>query len=918
MLQPKRLKGRKTRLTKWLTVQNALEFFIVVTISMGLANLIFLDLRIEWAKWLTFLIFVILFGILILPSSKNNAKVYNILWRGFIFWLSPKKYSKRKRDRKTNELNPFSRLYGIDVVLNKRVLGDSLIAKTNINDNMFVVFKIHGNNIWSEDPETQSAYVENLARSLDMFKNKFSFVCLNEDINFNQNINFIKSKNIKEEYKEYINNNINDFENIKANSEVNNYYLIINAPNFELLATEAEGIFNYFNASKIGLEKVEGVDLLKFLNKYRSFGVTDKDIEKYFEENKDKFFIEENVDFLDELFNYNEVIFNKKYIKINDKFMSIKAISKLPTTLENGWINDILNTKSKVIWNNYPYTDFDKTNKLLDKAKMNIDNDLITDEKITQIARHQKDDAAVLELINQINLDEYSLLDVNFLIINEANTLQELKEIEEQNEQILRKNRILLNNLTFQQFEAFVDSSLSINYKLDKEAYQMSSLNLAGGYPFITETLNDNKNLLLGITENLNPISLDIFDLKHLNRSNHNMIILGTSGMGKSTLVQKIIASNLAINNKAIIIDPQHEYSSFASKFKGSIVDMGSGINTTFNILQIRNAIKDDVENIDIKLLINAHLSFLEKFFNIMWNLPQIEWSFLQKLLKDFYEENGIYNLKNIKEIKDEEWKTISDFITYMKKYNCKALYDVKRKEELLNRFVELFMFNFEDNGRYQNLFNGITNLKLENDLIVFNMKNLVDTSDTISARLGILIVLNICNEIIYDNFVQNEKNKLKYMTENNLKLLSAEEIDKLITRTILTIDEEHIYIDANNQTTLDYITQITKTIRKFDGSTIHTTQNPSDYKTSPLVVESASRIIQNCNYSVFFGLKDADIEAVQLLYKNSSQLLKNEIMYLAQKQKGKVLLSVDNNTRLKLRLYYSEYEKELFFKKGY
>ncbi|MCU9936598.1 hypothetical protein ONA24_03380 [Mycoplasmopsis cynos] len=215
-------------------------------------------------------------------------------------------------------------------------------------------------------------------------------------------------------------------------------------------------------------------------------------------------------------------------------------------------------------------------------------------------------------------------------------------------------------------------------------------------------------------------------------------------------------------------------------------------------------------------------------------------------------------------------------------------------------------------------LFNKPTNINTNNDLIVFNMKNLIDTSDTIAAKLGILIVLNICNEIIYDNFIQNEKIKANYIATNKVKLLSAEEIDRLIKRTILCIDEEHIYIDVNNPTTLDYITQITKTIRKFDGSTIHTTQNPSDYKTSPLVVESASRIIQNCNYSVFFGLKDADIEAVQLLYKNSSQLLKNEIRYLAQKQKGKVLLSVDSNTRLKLKLYYSQYEKELFFKKGY
>ncbi|WP_338582778.1 Mbov_0397 family ICE element conjugal transfer ATPase [Mycoplasmopsis cynos] len=917
MLQAKRLKNRKTKLTKWITMQNAAEFFAVVLVSLGLSTLIFLDINILWAKWLTFLIFVLLFGILILPT-KNNIKVYKLLWYGFIYWLSPKKYSHRKKDRKTLELNPFSRLIGDDIVLNKKVLGDTFFSKANINDNMFAVFKIYGHNIWAEDLGTQEAYIENLARTFDTFKNKFSFVCLTGKISFRENVNFLKNKKVKAKYVKYVENNLKDFELIKTNTEINNYYLIVNAPNFELLQTETDGIYGYFQNAKVSLEKLEGVELLRFLNKYRSFNVNDSKIKEFYLNNKDRFFDEKEEDILDELFCYDEVIFKKNYIKINNKFMSIRSINKLPTFLDDGWINDILSIQGKIIWNNYPYIDSDKTNKLLDKAKMNIDNDLIIDEKTTQLTRHQQDDRAVIELIDQINLEEYVLLDTNFLIIAEADSLSELREIEKQNDQILRKNKIDLNNLAFRQFEGFVDSSLSINYKLEKEAYQMSTLNLAKGYPFETESLNDNKNLILGITESANPISLDIFNLNHINRSNHNMIILGTSGMGKSTLVQKIIASNLAINNKAIIIDPQDEYSAFANKFEGTVIDLGSGINTSFNILQIRNSIKDDVEEINIRLLINSHLSFLEKFFKIMWNLENYEWMFLQNLFKEFYERKGVFNLKTIKDVKDQDWWTISDFIHFLKIYDCRHLFDYEAKTKLLNRFIELLIFNFENNGRYEMLFNKPTNINTNNDLIVFNMKNLIDTSDTIAAKLGILIVLNICNEIIYDNFIQNEKIKANYIATNKVKLLSAEEIDRLIKRTILCIDEEHIYIDVNNPTTLDYITQITKTIRKFDGSTIHTTQNPSDYKTSPLVVESASRIIQNCNYSVFFGLKDADIEAVQLLYKNSSQLLKNEIRYLAQKQKGKVLLSVDSNTRLKLKLYYSQYEKELFFKKGY
>ncbi|WAM10281.1 hypothetical protein ONA24_03395 [Mycoplasmopsis cynos] len=101
----------------------------------------------------------------------------------------------------------------------------------------------------------------------------------------------------------------------------------------------------------------------------------------------------------------------------------------------------------------------------------------------------------------------------------------------------------------------------------------------------------------------------------------------------------------------------RNEYSAFANKFEGTVIDLGSGINTSFNILQIRNSIKDDVEEINIRLLINSHLSFLEKFFKIMWNLENYEWMFLQNLFKEFYESRLGKIIRTLP----------SDFFTYLK-----------------------------------------------------------------------------------------------------------------------------------------------------------------------------------------------------------------------------------------------------------
>ncbi|UWV93673.1 hypothetical protein NW062_07270 [Mycoplasmopsis cynos] len=176
---------------------------------------------------------------------------------------------------------------------------------------MFAVFKIYGHNIWAEDLGTQEAYIENLARTFDTFKNKFSFVCLTGKISFRENVNFLKNKKVKAKYVKYVENNLKDFELIKTNTEINNYYLIVNAPNFELLQTETDGIYGYFQNAKVSLEKLEGVELLRFLNKYRSFNVNDSKIKEFYLNNKDRFFDEKEEDILDELFCYDEVIFKK-------------------------------------------------------------------------------------------------------------------------------------------------------------------------------------------------------------------------------------------------------------------------------------------------------------------------------------------------------------------------------------------------------------------------------------------------------------------------------------------------------------------------------------------------------------------------------------------------------------------------------
>ncbi|UWV84146.1 hypothetical protein [Mycoplasmopsis felis] len=56
-------------------------------------------------------------------------------------------------------------------------------------------------------------------------------------------------------------------------------------------------------------------------------------------------------------------------------------------------------------------------------------------------------------------------------------------------------------------------------------------------------------------------------------------------------------------------------------------------------------------------------------------------------------------------------------------------------------------------------------------------------------------------------------------------------------------------------------------------------------------VAENASRILQNCNYSILLGLKSSDIDAVKSLFANSQNALTDAEIHLLSPTKERSML---------------------------
>ncbi|MBZ4226986.1 Mbov_0397 family ICE element conjugal transfer ATPase [Mycoplasma tauri] len=927
MLQPKRLKYKKALATRKLSWRDIIEFFVVFATSYLISFVAFWPLEQKW-KWLIMIFVLPLLLVFIFPAGRNNCKVYQLIIRMFKFKSMPRKYKRvveNNKERNSSDLNPYSTLISKDVVKNKSMQG---FIRSKRSNNYFSVLQINGQNIWAENEDTQMVLVENFARLLDSFKYKFSFVKLDEEISYSQNKNYLdkireiknkKGKNL-EFWNKYYDENIKDFESIERKDIKNVFYLIINAPSLE----ELEEAFSTFNQKldDFGIftyKKLEEFELLNFLNKLNKFNQDEEEIKAYLNSSG----IYESEYSLDRIFKYDEVSFNGSSITINDDQYSIKCVGATATKLNKEWLEKMFNSNGTIIWNAFPYNDPGIVNKIVDSAtRKNADRGNLEKSFVNKYTSSIEEDA-IVNMIDQIQTDNFKLYDMNIFIVIKGNSKSELKA-----ERLKIRNNWLrsnfgINDLVFRQFEGFLDAFNYPSTKLDREYFQITSINTACGYPFNKKILNDGNNLIVGkeVRDSAEALVWNMFKLDN-NRTNHNVMILGTPGMGKSTFTKKILTSAVAANNIAIVIDPQAEYLNWAKELNGQIIDLGAGTGSVINPLQVRAFIArddDNLETIDINALVNNHLSWLSKFFKIVFDdVNNRKWSILENQIINLYEKWGIYELDSFDQLEANKWPTISDLITSMRDFKIPSDHHNKeeRKREILD-YAEQLSFKFEDKGSLKALYNGHTNILIDNDVVVFKNDNLTDTNGSILSQLGIMILLSLINEYIFKNALNNKIKVKEYKKIHNKRLLSIKEMQEIIRYCAFCIDEEHLYINQKNITTLDYIADTTKLVRKLDCGTIHTTQNPSDYKQSTSIADSASRIIENCLYSFFFGLKDNDINAIKTFYKNSNQLLDSEIRFIASRQKGKVLATITNNERYKINLHYNKMEKEMFFDKG-
>lgn len=136
---------------------------------------------------------------------------------------------------------------------------------------------------------------------------------------------------------------------------------------------------------------------------------------------------------------------------------------------------------------------------------------------------------------------------------------------------------------------------------------------------------------------------------------------------------------------------------------------------------------------------------------------------------------------------------------------------------------------------------------------------------------------------------------------------------NKTDRKIVVAIDEAHLFIDEKYPIALDFMYQLAKRIRKYDGMLIVITQNVRDFMGTSDTSKKSSALISVSQYSMIFALSPNDMNELIKLYENSGGFNEEEKDFILHNPRGTCFFIRSPNERGNLTIEANEYQKSLF-----
>ena len=321
-----------------------------------------------------------------------------------------------------------------------------------------------------------------------------------------------------------------------------------------------------------------------------------------------------------------------------------------------------------------------------------------------------------------------------FYVTIYGDTPEELEKFTQEVESLFG-SKLIYTKAGYYQAEQGFNSTVPLGNDELMITYNMNTSPIAASFPFISSDLSSDNGILYGINRHNN--SLVLFDRFSL--QNANSVVFATSGAGKSYAIKLEILRSLMMGVDVIVIDPEYEYKDLSDAVGGTFVNVSLASDAKVNPFDLPRGVGEGTKVEDI---IRSAVITLKGLLRIMIGQPigasskvgftPIEDSLLDRALIETYAKKDI--TPDLTSLDDIDPPVLTDFQD--------VLEGMEGAGELVARLKKY------TDGTFSGLLNNATNVEMNNQLVVFSVRDLEDELRPVAIYSIINYIWNVTRSV--------------------------------------------------------------------------------------------------------------------------------------------------------------------------
>jgi conjugal transfer ATP-binding protein TraC len=487
--------------------------------------------------------------------------------------------------------------------------------------------------------------------------------------------------------------------------------------------------------------------------------------------------------------------FGANYIQVGETFVRTVFVVAYPRYLHTNWFSPIINIDfpMDIAMFVHPVDTVDIL-KTLRKTSTQVQSQIHMEEEGGKIRDPILETALqdIEDLRDRLQQGTEKFFRFGLYLTLFGNSLEEVSKAHLEIEAILEAQLVYIKPAILKVEQGFSSTLPLANDELDV-ANNLNTAPLSTTFPFISADLSSNEGILYGINRHNN--SLILFD--RFNLENANMVVFAKSGGGKSYTVKLEVFRSLMVGTNVVIIDPENEYKYLCETVGGTFIKMSLDSRFHLNPFDLPKIGEDE----DPEDALRSNIASLLGLLHIMLGtVTPEEDSVLDVAIRETYAMRDITTQSNFKSLNANSFPTMSD------------LYQVVRNSEggeslamRLEKYTE---------GIFAGVLNHPTNVAIDNQLVVFNIRDLEEQLRPIAMYMVL-------------QFIWNE------MRSN-------------MTKRLVVVDEA--WVMMQNEDAASFLFGIAKRCRKYFTGLTTITQDIADFMASrygkPIVTNSSLQLL--------------------------------------------------------------------------